>query len=80
MGDMRVRYFTLAMVQSEDGGEPEIYENEVDTVEITKACFDLLDGEVSTARHTVFDNGCNQICHTKECADWPATDELELVT
>jgi hypothetical protein len=39
---------------------------EVDLIEIDKQTFDSIEGEITTERHTMFANGCNQICHTKE--------------
>ena len=48
------RYFAYSQARGEIG-----------IVEVTKEEFDSLDGEVSTERHTMFINGCNQVCHTK---------------
>ena len=39
---------------------------EVEIIEVDKQTFDSLEGEITTERHTIFTNGCNQICHTKE--------------
>jgi len=39
---------------------------DVEIVEVDKQTFDSLEGEITTERHTMFTNGCNQICHTKE--------------
>ena len=39
---------------------------DIDLVEIDKQTFDSIEGEITTERHTMFTNGCNQICHTKE--------------
>ena len=39
---------------------------EVDLVEVDKQTFDSIEGEITTKRHTMFTNGVNQICHTKE--------------
>ena len=39
---------------------------EVELIEVDKQTFDSLEGKVTTERHTMFTNGCNQVCHTKE--------------
>ena len=39
---------------------------DIELVEIDKQTFDSIEGETTTERHTMFANGCNQICHTKE--------------
>ena len=39
---------------------------DVDLIEIDKATFDNIEGEITTERHTMFANGVDQICHTKE--------------
>jgi len=39
---------------------------EVDLIEIDKQTFDSIEGKITTERHTMFANGVNQICHTKE--------------
>lgn len=39
---------------------------DVELVEVSKEIFDTVEGDVTTERHTVFENGVNQICHTKE--------------
>jgi hypothetical protein len=39
---------------------------DVDLIEIDKATFDSIEGETTTERHTMFANGVDQICHTKE--------------
>jgi hypothetical protein len=55
------RYFIY-----EEASDPMDAERYNDLVEVTKETFDLTEGEISTERHTMFTNGCNQICHTKE--------------
>ena len=39
---------------------------DIELVEVDKQTFDSIEGEISTERHTMFTNGCNQICHTKQ--------------
>lgn len=39
---------------------------DIDLIEIDKQTFDSIEGEITTERHTMFANGVNQICHTKE--------------
>ena len=41
-------------------------DEEVELIEVDKQTFDSLEGKVTTERHTMFTNGCNQVCHTKE--------------
>jgi hypothetical protein len=37
---------------------------EVDIEEISKEEFDSIEGKKTSERHTMFENGVNQICHT----------------
>ena len=39
---------------------------DVEIVEVDKQTFDSLEGKITTERATMFTNGCDQICHTKE--------------
>ena len=39
---------------------------DIELVEVGKQTFDSIEGEITTERHTMFANGVNQICHTKE--------------
>ena len=39
---------------------------EVEIIEVDKQTFDTLRSAAATERHTMFANGVNQICHTKE--------------
>ena len=39
---------------------------DIELVEVDKQTFDSIEGETITERHTMFANGVNQICHTKE--------------
>ena len=39
---------------------------DIELVEVDKQTFDSIEGKITTERHTMFANGCNQICHTKE--------------
>lgn len=39
---------------------------DIELIEVDKETFDSIEGEISTERHTMFTNGCDQICHTKE--------------
>ena len=38
----------------------------LDLMEVDKDTFDRTSGEVTTERHTMFNNGVNQVCHTKD--------------
>lgn len=40
--------------------------SEIEIMEVDKDTFDRTDGDVTTERHTMFTNGCDQLCHTKE--------------
>ena len=47
------------------------YDLETDLMDVTleeidKETFDSIEGEITTERHTIFEHGVNQICHTKE--------------
>ena len=56
MDVIRVRYFALVNI-----------EDNIEEVEIARDCFEWLVSEnatISYDRHTVFDNGVNQICLT----------------
>ena len=56
MDNIRVRYFALVNI-----------EDNIEEVEVTRDCFEWLVSEnatISYDRHTVFDNGVNQICLT----------------
>jgi hypothetical protein len=44
----------------------EIFANEIDIVETDETTFLRLGGEISYERHTVFANGCNQVCLTTD--------------
>ncbi len=39
---------------------------DIELTEVTKAVFDQIEGETTTERHTMFEHGVNQICHTKD--------------
>jgi hypothetical protein len=66
--NINVRFFTYCF---ED--------NEPDICEITEAQFIQLKGKITYERHSVFDNGCRQICLTVEPAGYPDSNELERV-
>lgn len=71
-----VRFFAVAYT-GEDDDEPA-----ADIVEITESCFVGLvnaGGRVAYERHTVFQNGADQVCLTVEMFDTPDACELDLV-
>lgn len=41
------------------------HDNEVDIIETNESDFLLCEGEITYERHTVFQNGVNQVCLTK---------------
>lgn len=49
-----VRFFSYCITE----------DNEIDICEVDEATFSSLKGVISYQRHTVFDNGSNQICLT----------------
>jgi len=57
-------------------------ENDVDIVECTEQTFIDLNsddlGTISYERHTVFDNGVNQVCLTIEPNNLPLQNEVQL--
>ena len=50
---------------------------EVDICEITEKQFLKLNGVISYERHSVFENGCRQVCITIQPDDYPYFNELE---
>lgn len=77
LNSINVRFFTYAYM-------PEDSEAATDIVEITEGCFKeltaSLGASVSYEHHTVFDNGCRQVCLTVELPEWPEVEEVELFT
>ena len=71
--NMNIRFFTYCTNE----------ENEADICEITENQFvaiSCMDGsKIDYQRHTVFDNGCSQICLTIEPAYYPDYLDLERV-
>lgn len=63
-----VRFFTYCI---NDECYPEI-------VECSENTFKSLTGSISYARHTMHDNGVNQICLTIEPDDYPDINEVKL--
>lgn len=53
-------------------------DNELDTCEISESQFLKLNGIITYERHTMFQNGCNQVCLTMEPADYPMQCDIEL--
>ena len=48
----------------------------IDVVEVDEAEFLRFDGAISYERNTIFKNGCNQVCLTKESESLPYFEEL----
>ena len=79
---INVRFFCVAYVSSVD------LENDytVDTFEVTERCFTELAGRADNVspikyeRHSVFENGCRQVCLTLDLDDWPYDCDLDVVT
>ena len=64
-----VRFFVLA---EKDG--------EVDFFEVTESCFIEFGGNIEYTRHTVWQNGCNQVCLYKRDVDgWPDWSDLDTI-
>lgn len=81
-----IRFFAIAHnheIDSDFAGD------NIDTVEITERCFKELiaasDDNISQSaaiqydRHTMFENGVDQVCLTLDIYDMPHVDELEVV-
>ena len=67
MENMSVRFFTYC---NDEAGE--------DVTECTEHQFLSLKGEVTYARHTVWENGVNQICLTVQpFPDYPEKEDVE---
>jgi hypothetical protein len=70
---INVRFFTYALDRVES----------LELMEITEGCFKGLteqDGSrVTYERHTMFANGCHQVCLTVETVQYPDIEELETV-
>jgi hypothetical protein len=56
-----------------------IADNEPDIIEISESQFLELKGAITYERHTVFNNGCSQICLTIEPVDYPENYDLKGV-
>jgi hypothetical protein len=71
--NINVRFFTYCF---------DVGSDEVDILEITENQFIALaeneNSKITYERHTVFQNGCSQICLTVEPMDFPYSDEIEL--
>ena len=65
--DINVRFFTYCI---NDDEYPDI-------CEITESQFKELKGVITYERHSVFDNGCRQICLTIEPKDYPYQCDLK---
>jgi hypothetical protein len=48
----------------------------IDVVEVDEMEFLQHDGVISYERHTIFENGCNQVCLVRESEDLPYFGEL----
>ena len=80
---INVRFFCVAYVSDvelQDSGYA------VETFEITERCFNDLAGQaggvapIQYERHSVFENGCRQVCLTLDLDDWPHDCDLDIVT
>ena len=77
-----IRFFVVAYL---DDVESDFSGDYIDTIEITEGCFtDLMQQSGGTApvqyeRHTVYDNGVDQVCLTLDLDQWPHVDTLEVV-
>jgi len=68
--NINVRFFVDAVTK--DGSD-------IDTVEITEPQFLTFSGSIRYERHTVFANGCHQICLTAEPFDAPYIEDLDVI-
>jgi hypothetical protein len=50
---------------------------DLDIVEVSLETFKCLTGEITKEVHTVFENGCNQICYTIENDEAKALPDFE---
>lgn len=53
-------------------------EDEIDICEITEQTLLASEGVITYKRHTVFENGCNQVCLTIEPASYPMECDVIL--
>ena len=53
-------------------------DKEIDICEVTEQTFLTLEGVITYRRHTVFDQGCNQVCLTIEPKDYPMVCDVIL--
>ena len=64
---INVRFFVTAI----DGEEMGVFE-------ITESCFLSLGGRIEYKRHTMFENGCRQVCLTCHPFDMPEIHDIEM--
>lgn len=63
--DMPIRFFMLAIIESDNEDDEFLEESYHDYVECTESEFLNAEGEITYERHTFFVNGVSQICLTK---------------
>jgi ubiquitin-protein ligase len=65
---INVRFFSYCITDFDD----------VYICEVSESQFLELQGVITYARHSVFDNGVNQVCLTIEPTDYPMQCDIEL--
>jgi hypothetical protein len=53
-------------------------DNEADICEVSESQFLELQGIITYSRHSLFDNGVNQVCLTIKPTDYPMQCDIEL--
>ena len=66
--ETNIRFFTVAFS-----------EGDADTFEITEDQFKKLHGSISYERHSVFQNGIDQVCLTIESVYYPMAEDLDVI-
>jgi len=75
---INVRFFTYCTNSDNEPDICEISEAQFLKLQIDESRYEMYK-PVIYERHTMFDNGCNQICLTLPNEDYPNIDELEGV-
>ena len=66
--ETNIRFFTVAFSNGD-----------LDIFEITESQFLEIEGTISYERHTVFQNGVNQVSLTIEPEEWPNVRDLDII-
>ena len=71
-----VRFFTYCLNEDEDADICEITESQFMTLAVDETRYEM-HRPIQYERHTVRENGCNQVCLTVEPRDYPLISDLE---